>query len=356
MSGRSAVLLLAALACGTLANSVGEKARTSRLAKANRDDLMYLPESHVLRAASLGYSNVVADFIWIRAIQYYGEHRLTDRNYPQAERLFQSIYDLDPAFKGATRFGALVLAQDAGDPEGALELLERAEKDDPRAWEYPFDQGFIRQTICKDFAKASGDYTRASKRKGAPDLAVRLAGLSAARLGDREAAREVWRQILADPPNELTRRIAERGLKNLEIEDMQDQLTNVVVHFRERHGRLPHSWNEPLQDGLLASLPQEPFGGAYLYDPQANKVRSTTTIDREMTRQAGVVTNLLPVAREKLGGSYPGTIEEMVKMDLLDEVPSRPLGIALTYDPATGTVSWDPPWPRVEGGEEESGG
>jgi len=352
---RSVVLLLAALACGSLANSVGEKARTSRLAKANPDELMYLPESHVLRAASLGYTNVVADFIWLRAIQYYGEHRLSDRNYPQAERLFQSIYDLDPAFKGATRFGALVLAQDAGNAKGALALLERAERDHPNAWEYPFDQGFIRQSISKEFAAASSDYLRASTRPGAPDLAVRLAGLSATRLGDRQAAREVWQQILNDPPNELTRRIAERGLKNLDIEETQELLTEALSKFREKHGRVPHSWSEVLEEGMIASLPQEPFGGAYLYDPQANRVRSTTAIDREMNRQRGVVVNLLPVAREKLGGSYPGTIEEMVSMDILDAAPSRPLGIALTYDPATGTVSWNPPWPRVEG-ESEGGG
>ena len=356
MKVRSVVLLLAALACGSLANSVGEKARTSRLAKGNRDDLMYLPESHVLRAASLGYSNLVADFIWLRAIQYYGEHRLTDRNYPQAERLFQSIYDLNPAFKGATRFGALILAQDAGNAEGALKLLERAEKDDPRAWEYPFDQGFIRHSICKDYAAASRDYARASKREGAPDLAARLAGLSASRLGDREAARQVWQAILADPPNELTRRIAERGLKNLHIEDTQDLLSSVVVKFREKHGRIPRSWNEPLQEGLIRTLPTEPFGGAYLFDPQANKVRSTTAIDREMRQQADVVANLLPVAREKLGGSYPGTIEEMVRMDILDVPPARPLGIALTYDPATGTVSWNPPWPQAEVVVEEGEG
>jgi tetratricopeptide (TPR) repeat protein len=355
MTVRSVVLLAAALVCGSLANAVGEQARTSRLAKATRDDLMYLPESRVLRAASLGYTNVMADFIWLRAIQYYGEHRLTDRNYPQAERLFQSIYDLDPAFKGATRFGALILAQDAGDPSGALELLGRAENFDPRSWEYPFDQGFIRHTIVRDYAAASRDYTRASMCNGAPDLAARLAGLSASRLGDRDAAREVWRQILNDPPNDLTRRIAERGLKNLEIEEMQEVLTSVVVRFRDRHGRLPKSWHEPLQEGLLTSLPQEPFGGAYLYDPQSSKVRSTTTIDREMNRQATVITNLLPVARQKLGGSYPGTIEEMVRLDILDAAPSRPLGIALTYDPGTGMVSWDPPWPRVEGVEEEGG-
>jgi tetratricopeptide (TPR) repeat protein len=355
MTMRSVVLLLAALACGSLANSVGEKARTSRLAKSNPDELMYLPESHVLRAASLGYTNVVADFIWLRAIQYYGEHRLTDRNYPQAERLFQSIYDLDPAFKGATRFGALILAQDAGNAKGALALLERAERDHPHAWEYPFDQGFIRQSISKEYAAASRDYTRASKKPGAPDLAARLAGLSATRLGDREAAREVWQQILADPPNELTRRIAERGLKNLAIEDTQDLLTEAMTKFRQKHGRVPRSWTEALQEGLISSLPEEPFGGAYLYDPQTDRVRSTTTIDREMNRQRSVVANLLPVAREKLGGSYPGTIEEMVKMDILDAAPSRPLGIALTYDPATGTVSWNPPWPRVEG-ESEGGG
>jgi tetratricopeptide (TPR) repeat protein len=336
--------LAAALILGFLAHLAGDWIRGVKLVSQNPDELMYLPESRVLHAAALGHSNLLADVIWLRAIQYYGEHRLTDRNYPEAERLFRTIYDLDPAFKGATRFGALILAQDARDPSGALELLERAERDHPRAWEYPFDQGFIHQAIRKSYAEAAEDYRRASQKPGAPDLAARLAGLSYARLGDRSAARDVWNAVLADPPNEMMRRIAARGLKNLELEETEEHLTQVVAHFKEKRGRFPDEWREIAEAGLLKEPPVEPFGGKYFIDPSDGKVRATTTIDREMKRQREVVRNALAAAHAKMG-AYPGTLELLVRMGLLDQAPWRPLGVALTYDPASGSVEWNPPWP-----------
>jgi hypothetical protein len=341
---RNALALAAAVALGWGAFAVGERARTSRLTASNPNELMYLPESRVLRAAALGYTNLLADVIWLRAIQYYGEHRLTDRNYPQAERLFQTIYDLDPAFKGATRFGSIVLAQDARDPEGGLRLLERAERDDPNAWEYPFDQGFIHQTIRKDYKEAGEGYRRASLRPGAPDLAARLAGLTYARLGDRGASREVWRSILQNPPNEMMRRVAERGLKNLAMEETEEKLTAAVAQFQKARGRYPKEWKEVHEAGFLKAPPVEPYGGKYFVDASTGKVHATTSIDREMDRQRSIVAGAVERAKAK-SGEYPSSIEELLKIGLIDQLPWRPLGIALTYDPARGSVTWNPPWP-----------
>ncbi len=341
---RTFAALVAAGVLGFSAQVVGERGRRVELASKNPNELMYLPESRVLKAAALGYSNLIADVIWLRAIQYYGEHRLTDRNYPQAERLFQTIYDLDSAFKGATRFGALVLAQDVRNPGGALALLERAERDNPRTWEYPFDQAFIHQTIGKDFMKAASGYRRASLLPGAPDLAARLAGLSFARLGDRSASREVWSAILMDPPNEMMRRVAERGLRNLSMEDAEDRLTERVAEFRVKRGHFPKEWREVVEAGLLDAPPIEPYGGRFFIDPENGRVRATTSIDRQMKQQAAIVALGVEAARERTG-AYPGTLEVLARMGILREPPPRPLGVALTYDPASGTVAWDPPWP-----------
>ncbi len=352
MTRRSAGVLVAAVVCGGLAHAAGERARTTRLAGADPNELMYLPESRVLKAAALGYTNLLADFVWMRAIQYYGEHRLTDRNYPQAERLFHTIYDLDPAFMGATRFGALVLAQDARDPEGALRLLRTAERGDSAAWEYPFDQAFIQQTIVMDLEAAGRDYKRAAERPGAPDLAVRLAGLSFARLGDHDAARAVWTSILADPPNEMMRRLAERGLRNVELDETEERMTRSVAEFRAKTLRFPKDWTELQAAGFLDRAPVEPFGGRYFIEPADGKVRSTTSIDRDMRRQRDIFAGAVKAAFER-NGAYPGTLEDLMKMGLLAFVPSRPLGVALTYDPATGRVAWDPPWPATEDGSRD---
>jgi hypothetical protein len=117
-----------------------------------------------------------------------------------------------------------------------------------------------------------------------------------------------------------------------------------VTRFRETRGRFPNEWREVHEAGLLKELPVEPYGGRYFIDPADGRVRATTTIDREMKRQSQVVANALEAAHEKMG-AYPGTLELLVRMGLLDQVPWRPLGVALTYDPASGSVAWNPPWP-----------
>jgi tetratricopeptide (TPR) repeat protein len=351
---RAALLLAAALVCWQGAQFVGQRAALAANVTRNPDELLYLPSGRVLKLASFGFELILADLLWLRAIQYYGEHRLTDRNYDQAERLFQVIYVLDPHFKGATRFGALILAQDAHDPHGALALLRRAEKDNPQDWEYPFDQGFILQTVLRDYAAAGAAYQRASRLPGAPDLAVRLAGFSYMRLGDRETAREVWRSILCETENEMMRRIAERSLINLHVEEQQEILTQIVGTFREREGRLPRGWPEVVAKGLLAEPPREPFGGLFLIDGTTGCVHSTTLVDREMARQRDVIAAAVRWAQAE-EGAYPGSFAEMVKQGLIDAEPSAPLGIELYYDAATGRVAWRPPWPQVEPGQQGEG-
>ncbi|HMB70707.1 MAG TPA: hypothetical protein VKU85_15440, partial [bacterium] len=262
---RHGLAVAVALALGFTAHVVGENARAAQIEGDFDDDFLYLPEGRILRMASLGHRAFVADLVWLAAIQYYGEQRITGQRYEQAERLFQVIYDLDPQFMRATRFGALVLAQDAANPEGAIALLDRAGKDSPEAWEYPFDQGFVYQTVMRDYAAAGEAYQAAADRPGAPDLATRLAGVSFARLGDRQTARQVWASLLEED-NEILVRIAERSLKNLDLEDAQDLRTDAVIRFRAATGHAPEGWDELIGAGLIDRVPEEPFGGAYFWD------------------------------------------------------------------------------------------
>jgi tetratricopeptide (TPR) repeat protein len=342
-------LLGLAVLLGGAAHVTGEKAQAVRSSEEGPDPLMYLPEGHVLRMASLGHRNMIADFVWLGAIQYYGEQKITGQNYDQAERLFQVIYDLDDTFKGATRFGALVLSQDAGDPDGALDLLARAQAEHPEDWEYVFDEAFVHQTIVRDYEAAGEAYRRASTMEGAPSVAARLAGLSFARLGDRDAAREVWWAVLEEADNELTQQVAERNLKNLDMEDAQELLTEAAQRFQGEHGRLPADWNEVTATGLLERVPEEPFGGAYYLDAETVEVWATTVVDRRMSAIRDHFTLSLRKL-EEIDGEYPASLEVVVERGLQRFPPWRPFGITVDYDRLTGTVSWNPPWPETEPG------
>ena len=341
------LMVTLALGIAGLAHLAGERAGEAKNASSDPDALHYLPESQYLRMASLGHHNLMADLVWLRSIQYYGAQRLSGRNYDEAERLFQLIYDLDPSFQGATRFGAVVLAQDAEDPEGAIDLLHRAAVDHPEAWEYPFDEGFIYQTIVKDYGAAARAYQRAADRPGAPSIAVRLAGLSLARLGDRAAAREVWTALWNEADNDLMRQVAERNLKNIVLEEHQDALTEAVASFVRTSSRPPRDWNDLLSAGLIDEIPVEPFGGAYFYDPGTASVWSTTHVDRRMAHERDIFQGFVrQLHREQ--GSFPESLDAVVEGGLALSTPWEPFGLSLDYDPVSGTLSWNPPWPQVE--------
>jgi tetratricopeptide (TPR) repeat protein len=343
---RNALLLATALAVLTGAHLSGERADAEKNAHRDPDELMYLPEGRMLRAASLGNTNLMADLIWLRSIQYYGEQRMTTRNYDQAERLFQVIYDLDPRFMGATRFGALVLSQDAGNPDGAVALLDRAAQDDPDRWEYPFDAGFIHQTVRRDYEAAGNAYRTAASLPGAPQLAHRLAGISFAKLGDRDAAREVWSSLLEDD-NAATRSLAVRSLRNLDLDDGEERLTKAVFAYREARGQLPPDWGVLLQEGFLESMPEEPWGGQYFWVPENDEVLASTTIDRRMGRERDAYRDLIEVYREKFG-TYPTHLDDINAADLAPFPVWKPFGITLDWNPVTGHLAWNPPWPATE--------
>ena len=351
---KTALAALLSLGLLAAAHAAGERAAVVQNASGNPFDLMYLPEGKVLRVASLGYRSFLADLVWLRTIQYYGEQRLTTRNYDQAERLFQVIYDLDPHFKGATRFGALVLSQDAGNPQGAIALLARASADDPRAWEYPFDQGFIYHTVLCDYAKAGAAYRKAAGLPGAPELAQRLAGASFAKLGDRVTAREIWHAIEDEAANDMTRQLAERNLKNIDLDEMEETLTDGVQRFSAKEGRVPANWEELVRTGYLAKIPKDPWGGGFYWDAGTSKVYSSTTVDRRMAVARDLFADRVKLY-VKRRGSLPPSLDAVVDEGLM-QTPWKPFGLSLDYDARTGSVAWNPPWPATEPGMHGVGG
>jgi len=57
-------------------------------------------------------------------------------------------------------------------------------------------------------------------------------------------------------------------------------LERAISRYRERYTRAPERLEDLVTSGLLRSLPREPFGGRYLYDPQTQTVRSSEMKER----------------------------------------------------------------------------
>jgi len=238
------------------------------------EEMAYFPSGRFARQAAIEFQSLAADVVWLRGIQYYGYHLMSDRKYEWLGHVFDILTSLDPRFIGAYHFGAITLAWDAGKPHEAIDFLIRGMKANPLSWQIPFDAGFISYMLLRDYGRASVFFEVASKMPNAWFILGRWAAIAKAKAGDFQTAREMWLDILKGTENRALKALVVRQLKNLDLSEATDRLQKAVHGFQEDRGRLPADWNELLAAGYIEQMPAEPYGGRfYLKD---GKVLTTT--------------------------------------------------------------------------------
>lgn len=79
------------------------EAKLTRAAQGSKrsaaDEVLFVTDTTTVRLMSLGYRQAAADVIWLRTIQYFVQHLLTDRRYPWLEHFVDQIIELDPRFR-----------------------------------------------------------------------------------------------------------------------------------------------------------------------------------------------------------------------------------------------------------------
>jgi hypothetical protein len=178
------------------------------------DELLYYPSGIMVRQAALGYETAAADVAWLRGIQYYGEHRLTDQKFDMIGHVMDIVADLDPAFIQPYVFGAFVLAQEMKQPERGLLLLERGRIANPDDWQVLFEAGFLHYVCRHDYAAATPYFTWASRMPNHPEYVERFAAFSSQRAGNQGMATLLWKRVLATG-NKYMQEVARRELDRL---------------------------------------------------------------------------------------------------------------------------------------------
>jgi len=241
-------------------------------------ELAYFPSGVALREMVIEYREIVADFIWLVAIDYYGRHQQTDRRYEWLGHIFQILTTLDPRFIGAYHFGAITLAWDAHKPVEALRFLLDGMKANPLSWQLPFDAGFINYILIGDYQSAARLFQVASKLPDAWPIIERWVPYATARSGDFTTAREMWKDLYYSTDNKKLKELIVRQLKWLKLEEGLATIQEAVDRFMEKEKRVPLSIQELLYRGYLKQIPEEPYGGRFYLD--GNKVRTTTPPSR----------------------------------------------------------------------------
>ena len=241
--------------------------------------ILYVNSPAVLTRLALSYDAILADLYWIRAIQYYGSTRLSqrpDKSYDLLYPLLDLTTALDPNFNIAYRFGAFFLSEKkpggAGRSDLAVQLLEKAIVARPDRYEYPHDIGFVYYRDG-DYKQAADWFERAAKTPGATKEGERadiwlipLAANTRATGGDTKSSRVIYEHLLTSEATWL-REDAARRLKKLDAIDQIAQLEQLTRAYERRFGDPPPTWEHLVKAGGLRGVPLDPAGHPYVLNP-----------------------------------------------------------------------------------------
>ena len=239
-------------------------------------ELLYLPSGKHLRLMSLGHEMLVADLMYLWAIQYYSNYAREDRQRWVKHIFSDVITELDPRYIDAYWMGALIMILDNDDLEGGIALLEKGADRNPDKWILPY----LAAWECYhagQFDCAVAFFERAAATPGAPVVVSRMRAGMLAASGDLRQALGMWRAILEDPGADAQSvRIAERKVRDLRTRADIEDLESAASRFRDDNRRWPEDLEELVQASYIGRLPQDPDDNAYFYDAKTGRVNSPT--------------------------------------------------------------------------------
>ena len=268
--------IAATVLTGAMAGAVVSARTLERMAPAERkaDELLYLPNGRHLKALSLGNAPLLADLIYLWAIQYYSEYGSTDR-FRYVQHVFGNVIaELDPHYIDAYWLGAMILTVEAHDLQGGLALLDLGIEHNPDQWILPYLAAWECH-MASEPACAAGYFARAASIPGAPPVTRRMHAALLARTGALDEALRSWVAVLDDPASDdLSRAIARVKVREVQARIDVQALRAAVAAFRNDNGRSPHELAELKRRGYIRDVPIDPSGKPYVYDPHTGNVAS----------------------------------------------------------------------------------
>jgi len=260
----ASVVLLLSLASSVFLLGRLDQMRTT----ATLEEVLYLNSPKWVRRLSLGYTGLLADIYWTRAVQYFGSHHVVKaKDYNLLYPLLEITTALDPKLIVAYQFGANFLApkppEGAGQPDQGVALVEYGIRNNPDNWKLYYELGFLYYVEKKDYAKAAEAFERGAKVPHAHPLLHVLAAQMAQHAGEIQTSRMLWQATYATTQDDLIRKNAVDHLRALKVDEDITELEKIIVRYREQTGLLPSNFNALIGAGMLPGVPADPDGKPY---------------------------------------------------------------------------------------------
>jgi tetratricopeptide (TPR) repeat protein len=275
MNGSLRVTLISsALVVSLLLASVLTLKQVDRLRTGSSlQEVLYIRSPLAIKRLSLGYHGLMADIYWTRAVQYFGGHHSAGiEQFKLLGPLLDITTYLDPHLLVAYEFGANFLApkppNGAGEPDKAIQLVERGIQANPDAWRLYYNLGFIYYFEKKDYAGAAKAFERGSHAAGAHPFLKILAANMAQHAGETQMSRMLWITTYESSTDKDIRANAAAHLRALTSDENVVALEKLVDLYRAKMGHAPASFVQMISAGILRGIPLDPAGQPYKLTPE----------------------------------------------------------------------------------------
>jgi len=236
--------------------------------EATLEEVLYMPSGKTVKRLSLGYSALLANIYWTRAVQYFGEKHLRHaQRYDLLYPLLDITTDLDPKLTVAYEYGSVFLSQQppggAGQPDKAVVLAEKGIRANPEFWRLYFILGFVHYIDRHDPESARVAFEQGSKVPGALPWMKVMAARMAEHSKDINTSIALWQAVYETTVDKDVKEAAQSHLASLLAERDIAELQLKVDAYRRKMGVPPTSWADLILAGFIPGVPlapkQEPY-------------------------------------------------------------------------------------------------
>jgi hypothetical protein len=228
---------------------------------------------------SFGFRNVLADVVWLEAVQVAGNRKMTRWDYDRLYELLDVIANFDQKFEMPYLLGGLVLGESPQHGREALRVFERGKVTHPADWRFPFYMGFTHYFSLGDAIAGGRAMAEAARLPGSPAYLPGLASRMLSEAREPEVALALLAPIARQESDPARRAVLERRIREVTVERDLQALERAVEQYREKSGTVPENLSDLVREGILAAIPPEPNGGSYVME-RGGKVRSDRVTQR----------------------------------------------------------------------------
>ena len=192
---------------------------------------------------------------------------MTRKEYDHLSELLSTVIRFDPRFVVPYLLGGIVLGDSPDHAGTALDLLVRGGRQFPKEWLFPFYTGYTQYFSLGNPEEGGMALLRAARIPGSPEYIPLLASRMLSE-GHRPATALAFLHEMTQRETDPRRKASlEERIRRVEVERDLQLLEGAIAEYTSRFDGPPSELSDLVRSGVLARIPEEPYGGRYFLAP-----------------------------------------------------------------------------------------